>query len=135
MIAHRVVPPYRLTPEDVPDLDKKTSAALEPLFAALNTTLPPLVQAVAAASSQFVSVNLAVGAVVADSFPILFRHGLPRVVSVRLDNVQPNDPNHVLTAPWVMQGWGLTDDGLVLVPYVTGLLASNSYLLSFEVRS
>lgn len=130
-----IVSPYRITPEDLPDLDKKTLAGITPLLEALNTTVPQLVQGSQAVGSQFVPVTLQVGAVVADSFPILFRHALPRVVSVRLDNIAPGDVNHVLTAPWVMQGWTLREGGLVAIPFVTGLLASNSYRLSFEVRS
>lgn len=129
------IAPFRVTPEDLPDLDKKTAQGLTPLLAALNVTMQQLVAAFARSSEQYVPVSLQVGAVVADSFPLVFRHALPRVSSVELINVQPIDVNHVLTAPWVMQGWTLTDGGLVSVPYVTGLLASNSYNLTFLVKA
>lgn len=37
------VPAYRVTPDDLPDADKKTKRALEPLLDALNQTLTLLV--------------------------------------------------------------------------------------------
>lgn len=37
------VAPFRLTPEDLPDLDKKTREGLVPLLEALNSTLQQLV--------------------------------------------------------------------------------------------
>lgn len=128
-----VVSPYRLTAEDLPDLDSKTRRGVGPLLDALNVTLPQLVAAVAE-SSPYVDVTLAVGATVADSFPLLFRHSLqtrPRFVA--LANVRPRDPDHALTTPFVSQGFGLTDNGLVSVQWVTGVIANNTYDLTFRV--
>jgi hypothetical protein len=130
-----VVSPYRVTPEDLATLKPDVLEGLAPLLDALNVTLPQLVQASQAIGTVYVPASLTVGLVVADSFPFIFKNPLdfqPR--EVRLANITPKDGDHVLTAPFVMQGWGLTDQNLVSVPWITGLLASNSYSLSFAVE-
>lgn len=130
------VSPFKLTPDDLDGIDRKTRDGLGPLLDALNVTMQQLVQAVnSAQSSRFVPVVLVTDAVVDDSFPIVFKHGLAsRPSDVSLANILPKDPDHVLTTPFVMQGWGLTDASLVSVPAVTGLLPLNSYTLVFRVQ-
>lgn len=130
-----IVSPYRLTPEDLAGLDSKTRSNLSPLLDALNTTLPQLVAASQAVSEQYVDVPLVVGATVAASFPLLFRAAaIARPLAVLLANLRPRDVNHVLTAPFVVQGWSLTDNGLVSVPWITGLLVNNTYDVTFLVK-
>ncbi len=131
------VSPYRVTAEDLEGLDKKTLEGITPLLDALNTTIQQLVSAVQGPTGQaFVDVSLLVETSVADSFPLTFRHGLPNTPrGVFLANITPGDGDHVLTTPFVIQGWGLTDAGLVTIQAITGLLASNSYKLTFLVVS
>lgn len=129
-----VVSPYRLTPEDLPDLDSKTRNGLAPLTDALNVTLPQLVAAAGAVTTAYADVTLVTGAVVADSFPLRFRNPLsytPRWVAMSL---RPKDPDHVLTTPFAMQGWSLTDNNLISVPFITGLTVDQTFFLTFEVR-
>lgn len=130
------ISPFKLTPDDMAELDRKTAAGLQPLLDALNVTMQQLVQAVnALPGEQFVTVALQTDTTLADSFPITFKHGLStRPRGVWLANCQPKDTAHSLTTPFVAQGFSLTDGGLVSVPWVTGLLASNAYTLTFYVR-
>ncbi len=131
------VSPYRITPEELEGLDKKTLEGLAPLLDALNTTIQQLVSAAQGGNgTAWADVNVLTGADVADSFPLTFRttlEGKPR--GVFLANITPRDADHVLTTPFVMQGWGLTDNGMVSIPAITGLLASNSYALTFLLLS
>lgn len=130
-----IVSPYRLTQEDLPDLKSDLRNGLSPLLDALNITLPQLVQAVQAVGEQYVPVTLVVGALIAEKFPLLFRHQLEaRPRGVFLANIAPRNSDHIKTAPFVLQGWTLTDNGLVSVPWITNLLASNTYDLTFLVK-
>lgn len=129
------VTPFRVTSEDLAGLDRKTQEGIQPLLDALNVTLRQVVQALQVQpQEQLVPISLRTGASVASSFPLVFKHTVtqPKFVSMVCN---PSDPNHVMTAPFVMQGFGLTDGGLVSVPFITGLLANNSYQLAFLVRS
>lgn len=130
-----VVSPYRVTPDDLGDLDRKTRDGLSPLLDALNVTVQQLVQVSQGVVEQYVDLTLVTQGTVADSFPLVFKHALPTVRAVLLANIRPKDPDHVLTTPFVLQGWTLTDGGLVSIPSITGLLASNSYSLTFLVKS
>lgn len=129
------VSPFRLTGEDLPDLDKKTRDGLQPLFDALNVTMGQLVPSYNATPTEDVrDVSLSIGAAVADSFPLKFTTAIAQPRVVVLANVRPKATGHLLTTPFVMQGFGLTGNGLVTVPWVTGLLPLNSYTLTFLVR-
>lgn len=128
------VQPFHVTPEDLEALDPKTLEALTPLLDSLNVTLGQMTQALALTSAPgFVEVKLAVGPTVADSFPLKFRNPLDRKPMWVGMNIRPKDPDHVLTTPFVMQGFNITDAGLISVPWITGVLASNSYALTFVV--
>lgn len=127
--------PLRITGEDLPDLDSKTRNGMQPLLDAVNTFAQQTVAAAAGQSAeQYVDVTLVTQAAVADSFPLRFRHGLESPRAVLLANIVPKDPDHDLTDPFVMQGFQLTDNNLVSVPWVTGLLPSSTYTLTFLVR-
>ena len=130
------ISPLKITPEDMEELDSKTRNGLGPLLDAINVFAQQTVQAVNShADERLVSVSLQVDAVVAGSFPIVFKHGLSvRPSVVLLANITPKDPDHVLTTPFVLNGWSLTDAGLLSVSWVTGLLPGNSYSMSFLVR-
>lgn len=130
-----MISPYRVTPEDLADLDKAIRAGLQPLLDALNITLPQLVQAAQTVTEQYVPVTLAVGGAVADSFPLVFRHTLSRRPrAVLLANCIPRDTTHSHTTPRVIQGWSLTDLGLISIPWITGLLIDQTYDFTFLVR-
>src|SRR5687768_10540999 len=106
-----VVSPYRITPDDLPELKSDVRNGMAPLLDGLNITIPQLVQASQASNEDYVDVTLAVGAVVADSFPLVFRHRLAmRPRGVFLANTSPRDVDHVRTTPWVAQGFELTDN-------------------------
>jgi hypothetical protein len=128
------VAPFRVTQEDLAGLDRKTQAALQPLLEALNVTLGQIVSELEAQSSdQLVSFNLTTGAVVADSFPLVFKTTVAKPVFVDMV-CNPKDGDHAHTDARVMQGFQLTDAGLVSIPFITGLLPDNSYQLTFRVR-
>ncbi len=129
------VAPYRVTPEDLSELDAKTLEGISPLVDALNITVPQLVQAADAAPvEQWVDITLATGATVADSFPLVFKCLLAKPRGLFLANIRPKDPDHIKTTPFVVQGFALTDAGLMSVPWITGLLADNTYFLTLLVR-
>jgi hypothetical protein len=131
-----VVSPYRITPDDLPGLKSDVRNGLFPLLDALNITIPQLVQGMGSVGEDYVPVVLTTGAAVADSFPLVFRHPLGvRPRGVFLANILPRDPDHLLTTPFVMQGFGLTANNLISVPWITGVLASNTYDLTFLIKS
>lgn len=128
------ITPFRITPEDLADLKAETREGLMPLLDALNVTLQELVAAAAATpTEEVVSVYLQTDTAVSTSFPLVFKTSVPRPTWVGMVCV-PKDQNHSLTTPFVMQGFQLTDAGLVSVPWITGLLAFNGYNLTFFVR-
>lgn len=128
------IAPLRITPEDLADLDKKTREGLQPLLDALNVFTKQTVAAmVTVPQMQLVDLTVTTGAVVADSFPILFRSVIARPRGVFLANIRPRDVDHVLTTPFVVQGFGVTDAGLISVPAITGLLIEQTYDLVFLV--
>lgn len=128
------VAPFRVTPEDLADLDAKTRDGIQPLLDALNVTLQQLTQAAdQAPQDQLVPATLVTDATVADSFPFVFKHSVPKPSFVQMV-CNPKDVNHTLATPFVMQGFQLTDGGLVSIPFITGLLPLNTYNLTFLVR-
>lgn len=128
------IAPLRITPEDLEGLDNKTREGLQPLLDALNIFAQETVAAAAAQTGeQLVPVTLVTQATVADSFPLVFRHAVARPTWVGMV-CNPKDPDHTLAAPFVMQGFQLTDNGLVSVPWITGLLPSSTYFLTFLIR-
>lgn len=128
-----IVSPYHVTAEDL-DLDKKTLEGITPLVEALNVTVPQLVAVAQTVGEVSVEHTVAIGAAVADSFPLVFKNPLPQRPTWVGLTVRPKNVNHVLTAPWVMQGWNLTDQGLISIPWITGLLVDQTYQLTFAVR-
>jgi hypothetical protein len=126
------VAPFRTTDEDLAELDSKTREGLQPLLGALNITLQETVAAFANMPSiSVMPVTLVTDTTAADSFPLVFKHNLgttPRWVGMVCN---PKDPAHVLTTAFVMQGFQLTDAGLVSVPWITGILPSSTYNLAF----
>lgn len=93
-----MVSPYRVTPEDLVDLDSKTRNALVPLLEALNVTLPQLVQAVAlAGNTQTMSGTFAAeagGSAYVDVTP----KQVVRPYSVVLDFIRRTDSQPMATA-------------------------------------
>lgn len=127
--------PVRITPEDLSELDAKTRNGLQPLLDALNVFAQQTVAAAAAQSGeQVVPVTLVTQADVDDSFPLVFRHGVAKPSAVLLANIVPKDPDHDLADAFVLNGWTLTDNNLVSVSWITGLLPSSTYRLTFLVR-
>ena len=127
--------PFHIVQEDLEGLDSKTKAGLEPLLNALNVTLSDLVSASGGVPEQWITQTLKTDATVADSFPIVFKNPLgtkPR--GVFLANIKPKDEDHSLTTPFVLNNWTLTDAGLISVSWVTGILALNTYTLTFLIK-
>ena len=131
--------PYRIIPEDLEGADKKTLAALDPMMNALNDTLNDVVQVLTGGigsdnlADEVKSIKVTVDTL-AGFFPFKFRTKVTQPRVVVLANVQPADAAHSLATPFVMQGYTLTDSGLVSIPAITGLLANNVYTLTFWVR-
>lgn len=133
-MAQPQITPFKISAEDLRGLDSKTRAALQPLLDALNVSFQQTVAAISAApDDELVTVTLVTQDTVAASFPLRFKTSIsqPRFVALA---VQPRSPNHVLTTPFVMQGFTITDAGLISVPSITGLLPLNTYDLTFLVR-
>lgn len=129
-----VVSPYRVTDEDLPDLDAKTREGIAPLLDSLNTVVPQLVDAThALPTEQLIEMTLVTEAAVADSFPLVFKHSVPKPRWVGMV-CNPKDQSHSLATPFVMQGFQLTDAGLVSIPNITGLLPDNTYSLTFLIK-
>ncbi len=129
--------PFRVTPEDFGDA--KLGESLQALIGPLNLTLNDVVSILQGnvgsdnLADEVVSQTLAVD-VLADAFPFKFSTKVkkPRFVGMVCN---PKDPAHSLTTPFVMQGFSLTDSGQVSIPLITGVLASNTYSLTFLVRA
>lgn len=127
------VGPLRVTPEDLPDLDKKTRNGLAPLLEAINVFAQQVVAATGATPDAVVPVTLVTGGAVADSFPLLFRSPIKRPTYVGM-TCTPRNPDHVLTTPFVAQGFSLTNNGFISIPSITGLFIDQTYDLAFLVR-
>jgi hypothetical protein len=128
------ISPFKVTADDLEGLDKKTRDGIQPLLDALNASFNQVVAAQqAVANDEIVQQTLTIDAVVADAFPFVFKTTVsqPRFVSMVCN---PRDPDHVLTTPFVMQGFSITDQGLISIPAITGLLPANEYALAFWVR-
>lgn len=128
------ITPFRVTSEDLAGLDRKTQAGLQPLLEALNVTLSQAVAALAAQPvEQLVSVTLRTGTTVAASFPLVFKTAVVKPSWVDMV-CNPKSPDHAHTNARVMQGFQLTDAGLVSIPFITGLLSDSTYQLTFLVK-
>lgn len=131
-----VITPYRVVSEDL-DLKNDVKEGLADLLDSLNVTVPQLVQAASATPEEnYVNVTLQTDATVEDSFPLTFKHGLtsrPRLVL--LANIDTDESTAFgRIDPWVLNGWTLTDNGLVSVTWITNLVAPAKYDLTFYVR-
>ena len=131
--------PFRMTAEDLEGADKKTVAALEPVLAGINDTLSDVVQILTKGitadnlADEVKTVKVVVDEL-ATFFPFKFRTSVTQPRVVVLANVQPEDAAHSLATPFVMQGYTLTDSGLISIPAICGVLAGNSYTFTFWIR-
>ena len=131
--------PFRMTSEDLEGVDGKVKAAVGPILESLNLTLGDVSSILTGnvgsdnLDEEIKTIKLSIDTV-AGSFPLKFKTKVVQPRVVVMANCVPSDPAHSLTTPFVMQGYGLTDFGLVSIPAITGLLASNSYTLTFWVR-
>lgn len=126
--------PYRVTDEDLAELKSDVREGMQPLLGALNVTLGDLVRITGAAPSDEIrQVSLVTQTDVADAFPLTFTTSVkkPRFVSM---NCVPEDEAHSLATPFVMQGFAMTEAGLISIPAITGLLPDNEYALTFWIR-
>lgn len=129
--------PFRMTDDDMTGGDSKVKAAIAPLQDALNVTLNDVVSIMTGGigndnlADEIKTLQLDTNV---DEFPFKFVTKVvkPRFVSVV---IQPKDPDHPNTTPRVMQGFTVTDSGLVSIPHITGLLAANKYTLTFLIRA
>lgn len=129
------ITPFKLTADDLAGLDNKTREGIQPILDALNTFANQVVAAQqAVAGDDVVQLTLNTGPVVEDSFPFVFRSTVTRPRVVTLGNIVPKDTTHTLVDPFVIQGFALTDAGLISIPAITNLLPDNEYALTFLVR-
>ncbi len=130
--------PFRVTPEDLGDA--KIGQAIGPLMDSLNLTLNDVCSILTGGISadnladQVLTVPLVVD-VLADAFPLTFSTPVKKPRVMLMTNCVPKDPAHSLATPFVAQAIGLNDKGQVSVPAITGVLASNSYTLTFWIRA
>jgi hypothetical protein len=125
---------FYITAEDLPDLDKKTKVALQPLLDALNRTLGSLVpQANEVPEREYKTLNVAVNSL-SSTFPIIFKSSVVSPKSVILSNIRPISPGHDLSIPFVVQGWTITSKGLISITSITGLLPNEAYSLTFTIE-
>ncbi len=126
---------YYLTADDLPEADKKTLAAIQPLLDALNRTLGTLIpQANSVPAIDFITMSVNIDTALASRFPLLFKsQTVPRPQSVTIARIVPADSAHVLTTPFVVQQWGMTGAGFISVGNISGLLVNNSYQITFMV--
>lgn len=134
-MIQQVITPFKCTAEDLDGLDKKTRDGMAPLLDDLNVFANQVVAAQQATpSDDVVQLTLNVGAAIADSFPLVFRTSVTQPRVVVLGNIVPRDTTHSLVTPFVMQGFSITDQGLISIPLITGLRHDNEYALTFWVR-
>jgi hypothetical protein len=127
-------PAYRITTDDLPDLDHKTARALQPLLESLNASLTNVIN-VSNATPQFDvrRVTLTTPAAVADVFPFRFSTTIAQPQGVTMWNIIPRNTGHSLAAPFVVQGCEFTPNAVV-VKFITGLLPNETYDIVFVVR-
>jgi hypothetical protein len=129
-----------MTSEDLEGIDSKVRAGLSGVLEGLNVTLGDVVSILTKGAGgdnlneELKAVKLVVDDTLASAFPLQFKTTVKAPRMVLLVNCQPEDPNHSLATPFVVQGYGFTDAGLVSIPAITGILASNTYALTFWVR-
>ncbi len=133
-----IATPFRITPEDFGDA--KLGESLQALIGPLNLTLNDVVSILQGnvgsdnLADEVVSQTLTVD-VLADAFPFKFSTKVKKPRCVVLGNCVPKDVAHDLSVPFCLQGFTLTDSGQVSVTAITGILASNTYSLTFWVRA
>lgn len=125
------ISPYRVTPDDLPDLDGKTRDALAPLLDSLNITLAQLVQALAAQPSETpLSSTFTSGA--SGTAYVDLRPTFPRTPrSLVVDQLRLSDDTPVLTV-WSFT-WTVTQSGIVRALFV-GLAAEAKYNLAVTIK-
>lgn len=125
------VSPFRVTPEDLAGLDRKTQVALQPLLEALNVTLGQLVQAAAGLQAFDVFVlkftSSGAGTAYVDLTP---RTVTSRPYSVVVDQIRRSDETQ-MTSPWSMS-WSFISTGVRCL--FTGLDASAQYALTVTLK-
>lgn len=128
--------PFRITPEDMSDA--KVGQAIAPLMDSLNLTLNDVVSILTGGvGADNLTDDVVVQKLAVDTLasPLLkFSTKVVKPTCVVLANIVPADPAHSFTVPFVLQGWSLTDAGQVQIGTITGVLASNTYTLTFWVR-
>lgn len=108
-----MISPYRLTVEDLPDLDSKTRNALQPLLDALNTTLPQLVDAVSAQPPTKTVTSRFESTAAGSAYVDYVTAPVARATSVSVDHIQRVDGVD-MAAPYSMT-WQLTAAGVRLL--------------------
>ena len=128
------VAPFRVTEEDLEGLPAATRDALLPLTSSLNVTLRDVVNSINGNPHEEVrTVPLQTPGALAVPV-VVFATSVRQPQAVWLANCQPKDTAHILTTPFVAQGFTVTESGAIAIPAITGLLPNNVYTLTFVVR-
>lgn len=125
---------YRLTQDDLDDLDKKTKDGLEPLISALNLTLGQLVPVVNnEPDTEQRTITFQTQGTITDTFPLLIKTGITNPSSVIIGNFTAADRSHDYTVPSVVNGFYLTSSGSIAIRYISGLSANSSYTVTLNI--
>ncbi len=128
--------PYRITDEDLAGADGKTRTALAPVLDALNVTINDVVSILTGGvggdnlADEVKSLEFSYDS----GFPLIFKTTVkrPRFVSMACT---PKDGAHSLAIPFVMQGFAVTEQGNISIPFITGTIAGQAYALTFWIRA
>lgn len=125
---------------DSEGLDSKVRVGIQPLADSLNVSVGNIVDILTGnvgsdnLGDEIRQVQVATLASVSDSFPLVFKTKVLRPQFVAM-TVTGYPAAQDLTLPIAMQGFGVTDQGLISIPWITNLMVSSKYSFAFWVRA
>ncbi len=128
------VPTYRISNEDLPDLDKKNKEALQPLIDNLNNTLGqvvPAVNAIVAIDKRDITFTTKTS--LADTFPIVFNTVITAPFAVFIGGKVVCPVGTDTSAGISVNGWVQLQNGNISVKVISGLVPNTKYTLTFVV--
>lgn len=126
------IPSYRITKEDLKDLDKKTYDGLEPLIEALNNTLGQIVALLnSAPTTDIRQVTFTTKTGLIDSFPLVFNTTVTKPRAVLIGQVIA--PSGTDVSVGISPIWNQLANGNISVSLISGLVPETRYQITFIV--
>ena len=123
--------PFRITPEDLPDLDQKTLAGIQPLLDALNVSVQQLVYAAQAQQSSVTTSGTLSTDGAGDATVTIKPQTTSKPFSVQVDQIRLVESTEDLSAVYSFS-WQLIGDGIRGVFH--GLAADTKYAFTITYQ-